>query len=147
MTVEQLQKARQVLLIIIALLGIWEGVARIAGADGPIGIARDVGNNPTPPAPNQPTIPTDGQDLDKPSGVSLSGDCESGFTLTWQPVDGAEKYRIEQDGHFAGMEDDTDYTILVFRDGNQHSYRVFAEAFPHSQSEASDQAVTEACSL
>jgi hypothetical protein len=146
-TVEQLQKVRLILLIIAALLGIWEAAARITGTDGPIGIAKDIGNNSTTTAPNPSTITTTGKHLDKPAGVSLSGDCQSGFTLTWQPVDGADTYRIERDGVYNGTERDTDHSIPAFPDGNQHRFRVFAEAFPRSRSEGSDEVVAEACSF
>lgn len=142
-----IEKVGAILGIIVSLLAIWEGVARITGHDGPIAVAQDVGGNSATTELSPPPITTEVKDLDKPSGVSLSGDCDNGFTLTWQPVDGADSYRIEQDGHFVGTEQDADYSILKIPDGSQHRYRVFAEAFPGSQSEASDEVVTEACSF
>jgi hypothetical protein len=142
-----LEKVALILGIITSLLAIWEGVARIAGKDGPVGIAQDIGDNSTTTDAHPPVITTNGKDLDKPAGVSLSGDCESGFTLTWQPVEGADSYRIERDGMYNGTERDTDHSIPAFPDEKQHSFRVFAEAFPDSRSEGSDEVVAEACSF
>jgi hypothetical protein len=96
---------------------------------------------PTPPSTST------GDQLEAPTGVSISGDCDSGFTLTWQPVDGAESYRIERDGSFAGEESDTDHSIPVFPDGQEHRFRVFAEAFERPRSDPSDEVVTDACSF
>jgi hypothetical protein len=62
-------------------------------------------------------------------------------------VDGADTYRIERDGTYNGTERNTNHTIPTFPDGKGHSYRVFAEAFPGSRSEGSDEMVTEACSF
>jgi hypothetical protein len=50
----------------------------------------------------------------------VSGACESGFTLTWQAVEGAERYRVERDGSFVSSETDTDYAIQPFHDGKEH---------------------------
>lgn len=137
-----LEKFGVIVGIIASLLAIWEGTARIVGGDGPIAVVQDIGDGSTSTVP---TITT--KHLDKPAGVSLSGDCENGFTLTWQPVDGAETYRIERDGTYNGTERDTNHPIPAFPDEKQHSYRVFAEAFPGSRSEGSDEAITEACSF
>lgn len=141
-----LEKFGVIVGIIASLLAIWEGFARIAGKEGPISIAQKIDDNSSTTVSNPPVI--DGnKHLDKPSGVSLSGDCQSGFTLTWQPVDGADTYRVERDGMFNGTEYDTDHPIQVFPDGKTHSFRVFAQAFPSSRSEASDEVVADACSF
>ena len=144
-----LEKLNVIVAVVVGLLAIWEGGARIVGGDGPITIVQEIGDWSTPAVPTVPTVTdiANGKHLDKPSGVSLSGDCENGFTLTWQPVEGAEKYRIEGDSMFNGTEHDTNHSIPAFPDEKQHSYRVFAEAFPDSRSEGSDEVITEACSF
>jgi len=136
--------------IIVGLLTIWQALASLTDAPvgrGPVAIVRDARNGSSNDGPpTVPSIPT-GTQLGTPTGVSLSGDCDNGFTLTWSPVDGAERYRIERDGHFAGTEADTDYSIQAFPDGQEHHFRVFATALLRPQSAPSQDAVTDACSF
>jgi hypothetical protein len=114
---------------------------------GPVAIAKDIGNGSN--ESTTPTLPptTTGDQLAAPTEVSLSGDCNSGFTLSWQPVEGAESYRIERDGFFNGQEQDTNHSIRPFPDGQEHRFRVFAESSSRPRSDASDEVVTPACSF
>jgi hypothetical protein len=144
-----LQKVGAFLGIVTSLIGIWQFVASETDllGRGPVAIAKDIGSGS-----NEPTVPTlppitTGDQLEAPTGVAISGDCDSGFTLTWQPVEGAERYRVERDGFFAGEESDTDHSIRPFPDGQQHRFRVFAEALQRPRSDPSDEVVTDACSF
>jgi hypothetical protein len=146
-----LEKVAALVGIVAGLLAIWEGVARIAGGDGPITVIQNISDGPTPgpttTSTTVPTIPTNGGQLATPSDVSVSGDCESGFTLTWQKVEGAERYRIESDGSPIASVTNTDYLAHPFPDNHEHSYRVTATAFQHDDSEPSDEVTVGPCSF
>jgi hypothetical protein len=144
-----LETIAAILGIIASLLAIWEGAARVGlpVGDGPIGVVHEISDGSNSNIPTTPSIPGSGEQLTAPSGVSVSGDCESGYTVTWQPVEGADRYRIERDGFFAGSVTDADYSIQPFPDGKEHRYEVFAEAFPRPRSEASDEVVAGPCSF
>lgn len=72
-----------------------------------------------------PSFPTDRPA--RPRGLSLSGDCDTGFTLGWQAVAGAGSYRIERDGSFFGTaRQQTWFTFAAFPDNQAHRYTVAA---------------------
>jgi hypothetical protein len=68
------------------------------------------------------------------------------MTLTWDTVEGAQRYRVDRDGFPATSVTQTEYAFTPFPDGEAHSYEVFAEAPPRPRSEASDEVVAEPCS-
>jgi hypothetical protein len=144
-----LQSVAAVLGIIAALLAIWEAAARsdLVG-DGPSSIVQNVGaGSSASPTPTAPTLATmePAEQLDTPSGVSISGDCKS-MTLTWDPVEGAERYRVDRDGFAFTSVTHTEYAFAPVPDGQAHSYEVLAEAPPRPRSAASDEVLTEPCS-
>jgi hypothetical protein len=144
-----LQSVAAILGIIAAILAIWEVAARtdLPVGNGPTSIVQSISDGSSPsPSPTAPTLPTTGpgEQLDTPSSVSMSGDCQ-GLTLTWEPVVGAERYRVDRDGSTWTSVTHTEYSFTPFPDGQAHSYEVFAEAPPRPGSEASEEAVAEPC--
>lgn len=133
--------------IIGSLLTIWEVGARngfIAGP-GPLEIAfPSVFDIPTiDPFPSIPGIPT-GEQLEAPA-AALSGDCQVGYTISWTSIEGAEDYRIEEDGHFRATEDGTDFFIPPQELSDGHRYEVFATALLRPRSDASNAITIDAC--
>lgn len=118
------------------MIAIWQFVSGLDLVPGPtpIEVAERVGNE----FQSEPVLPDGGGDggggvvdgqtepLVPPSNLQLSGDCEGGFTLTWDPVDGAARYDIERDGDFEGFETETVHQFDEHPDGNTHDYRVIA---------------------
>lgn len=134
--------------IVVSLLTIWEIGARNGWfpGPGPIDIVfRDGDSNGSTPSTDGtiPTIPM-GEQLEAPE-ASITGNCETGFTITWGPVDGAESYRIEVDGHFRSTELGTDFFIPGEQAFQEQRYEVFAEALLRPRSDASDAMVAGPC--
>jgi hypothetical protein len=141
-----------VLGIIMAVIGLWELAARfdIVSGRSPSEITRDAfdpGRGSTFPSPTIPTLPTIGEPmtLNAPANVQVSGGCDQ-FTLTWDPVDGAERYVIERDGFGTGTTTETEFKFQLFPDGMTHDFRVRAAAFP-AQSEPSESVEVGPCSF
>lgn len=135
--------------ILGSLLGIWEIAVRngaIAGP-GPIGIVfpnwSGVPNPTLGPMPSPPAFPT-GAKLEAPA-ASISGNCETGFTITWTAIEGAENYRLEEDGHFYATKYGTEHFVPAKEVFEDRRYTVFATALLRPRSDASNPVVAEKC--
>jgi hypothetical protein len=143
----------EVLSVITGILALWEFGARVDILPGPspiqIGqeVADDWPNWPDFPEPSPPEFPDPDEDgeLATPTGVEGSGGCDS-TTLTWEPVEGAERYRIERDDGFSYTSTEAQHTFQPFPDGQTHEYRIVALAFP-VESEPSDPVSIGPCSF
>jgi hypothetical protein len=129
----------EVLGIVASLIGIWQFAASfdLIPVRGPIQIVQDSFEGPT----SSPT-PFDGptgidvpQRLDAPSGLEVSG-----CLLSWNPVDGAESYRITRDDAPLPSIPDTsiDLSTLLGADGQTHVFRVTAHELGSFDSLPSD---------
>lgn len=58
----------------------------------------------------------------------IDGDCEQSFTLTSEPVDGADGYDIQRDEAILGTVADTVHVFTEDPDGLEQEYRVIATA-------------------
>jgi hypothetical protein len=136
-----------VLGIIAAILSIWEIGARngVFPGPGPIEIIFP-SHAPVPVQSGFPTIPAipTGAKLTAPK-ATISGNCDSGFTIKWTAVAGAEKYRVEEDGHFKATEDGTSHFIPAAEVFVQHSYTVSATALLNPTSDPSNAVIAEKC--
>ncbi len=135
-----------VLGIVAAGLGIWEIGARngFLPGPGPVNIVFPTPDSvDTSSGPSIPSIPT-GEQLGAPA-LSASGDCTTGYTLHWTAVDGAERYRVEVDGHFRGREENTDLFVSATEVFQDQRYAVFAEALVRPRSEASNVVTVAGC--
>lgn len=141
-----------VLGIVTALLALWEIGARVDVIPGPSPVQRVqevIDDSPEQedspiPAPSISTV--DGQEtqpLEVPTNVQISGGCD-GFTLTWDPVESAERYFIERDGFRIDTTTDTEYQFSSLPDGESHEYRIRAGAFPR-ESDPSEGVVADPC--
>lgn len=82
-----------------------------------------------------------------PKGLSLSGDCDAGFMLNWDSVNGAESYRVERDNQFfASVRQQTWHNFPAFGDGEAHRYTVAAVSLFGARSLPSDPVSGPACS-
>jgi hypothetical protein len=120
-----------VLGILTGLFFLWELGARfdIIPGPGPVKrVQRIIEDSPTTkPPPSSATVdPTDA--LEVPSNVQLTGGCD-GYTLTWDPVEGADRYIIDDDQGTGRMTTNTYLSFDLFPDGEIHQFRVRAIAF------------------
>jgi hypothetical protein len=143
----------EILGVITGILSLWEFGARVDILPGPspVEFGEEVVDDwpgwPDFPEvdPSIPSFPSPGEqvELETPVGVEMSGGCD-GVTLTWDPVEGADRYRIERDDGFAYLSTTTEFTFHPFPDGEPHEYRIVAMAFPDA-SEASAPVTVGAC--
>ena len=140
-----------VVTIVAGAIAIWQFVLPMIGL-GPVPTAAP---QPTQgPQPSVPafsfvpaTVPPAGGALAAPGGLQLTGNCTDGFVLTWQPVPGASRYRIESDGDFVGTETQAVHEFQAFPDGKVHRFTVITMAFPAPDSPPSDPVSTPPCSF
>jgi hypothetical protein len=141
----------EILGIVTALLAIWQFGAQLGWIPGDTPIERVQSALNTSPSttsdiapPTIPTLPSPAK-LPAPQNLKATGNCDA-LVLTWSAVDGADKYRIEGDGHFVGTTSDPSYQTQVFPDDKKHSYRVRATALL-TQSDASEPVTVGPCKL
>ena len=147
----KLQGLAAIITIVVGLIAIWQFVLPMFGL-GPVQTAspRPNGGGPQGTIPGfsfvAPTIPGDDAPP-APTGLQLSGNCDDGFVLTWDPVPGATRYRIELDGNFAGSETQPRHDFPSFPDNKEHRYTVIVDAFPGQDSPPSAPVTTPPCSF
>jgi hypothetical protein len=123
--------------LIVGIITIWQFVTGLDLVPGPtpLEVAERVGNEITEPDRSGVDGGGDGggggggdqgEPLSPPSNLQLAGDCDNGYTLTWDPVEGAVRYIIERDGDFEGSEIQLVHQFEEFPDGGTHEYRVIA---------------------
>ena len=144
-----------VLGIIAAVLGIWQGLVqfKVIQGPGPIQIVFPSGfpfpsSNGFPTGgdiPSLPDFPTDPAP-EVPTGLSVSGTCDTHLELRWNAVAGADKYRIVRNGSEVGVTDETRWPIPGPVDNESAEWAVRAvSGFPESKSPPSSSIAIEGC--
>jgi hypothetical protein len=138
--------------IVTALFALWEVGARLDIIPGRSPVQRaqrvieDISDDESSPVPAPTISQVDGQEtqpLEVPTNVSVSGGCD-GFTLTWDPVQSAERYFVERDGFRIDTTTDTEYQFSLLPDGQSHEYRIRAGA-PPRESDVSEEVTVGPC--
>src|SRR5262245_42366997 len=138
------------LAIVAAVLGIWEVLARTDRISGP-GPIELLFPSPTISGGGGggggggvPPIPSNGPRLGAPK-ATISGTCETGYTITWTAVNGAERYVIEADGKYQGDETGTTRKVKPEELFGDTEYTVIARAFLRPDSDPSNPVLAKDC--
>jgi hypothetical protein len=140
-----LSTTAEVIGVITGLLAMWQFAAShdIVPGRSPVQIVRDVVDGTSSPQPHPTFTGTDGidgQPLDAPGGLELSA-----CSLSWDPVDGAERYFIVRDGFRVAQTESRSLDLGFWADDGTHEFRVIAHAFGKDDSQPSDSVTVDPC--